>query len=248
MSALPRRFALVGCGRIGAPVLAAWQAGELPGWTLTGVLVRTLDAPRRGTGPFTTELAELLAGRPSLIVEVAGPAVLADLGETLLQATEVWTTSAAALADAGLTARLEARGRAAGHRLRLLPGAFAGLDGVASMTASPQAALELDIDLPPGPEPAGERFAGSVREAAALFPNSVNVAVAAALAGPGLDATRIRVRHPGPVATHRLALHAHGAAGSVQVEVRPLLARGAHPVACSVLAALRREGQVIWAG
>jgi aspartate dehydrogenase len=246
MKTLPRRFALVGCGRIGAPVVAAWQAGALPGWELTGVLVRTLEGR---SGPlFTTELAVLLAGRPDVVVEVAGPAALAAFSEAMLRAADVWTISGVTLADAALLGRLEACGRESGHRMRVLPGAFAGLDGVATLAAAPEAVLELDIDLPPGAAPAEERFSGSVREAAGRFPDSVNVAVAAALAGPGPDATRIRVRHPGPVARHRLALRAESVAGSLQVEVRPQLMPGVHPVACSVIAALQRELQVVWVG
>lgn len=241
-----RRFALVGHGRIGAPVLAAWEAGALPGWEVSGVLVRTLTATR---GPlFTTELDTLLAGQPDVVVDVAGPAALAALGERVLRVADLWTTSAAALADAGLLQRLERAGREGGHRLRILPGAFAGLDGVATASAVPGTRLDLDIDLVPGPEPAHERFSGSVREAAVLFPNAVNVAVAAALAGPGLDATHITVRHPGPVPRHRLALRAEGAAGGLRVEVQPQLSQGVHPVACSVIAALRRELQVVWVG
>ena len=76
----------------------------------------------------------------------------------------------------------------------------------------------------------------------------MNVAVAAALAGPGLDATHIEVRHPGPVARNRLVLHAESAAGTLHVEVQPELGQGVHPVACSVIAALRREMQVVWVG
>jgi aspartate dehydrogenase len=87
-----------------------------------------------------------------------------------------------------------------------------------------------------------------VREAAARFPDAVNVAVAAALSGPGLDAAHVRVRHPGPVPRHRLALQAESAAGSLRVEVSPQLSQGAHPVACNVIAALRRELQVVQVG
>lgn len=241
-----RRLALVGCGRIGAPVLAAWKAGELPGWEIVGVLVRQAQA-HRGT-LFTTDLATLLAAKPEVVVEVAGPAALAALGEQLLRAAELWTTSPAALADAGLLQRLETAGRDSGHRLRILPGAFAGLDGVAAASAAPGATLHLEIELMPGPAPAQHRFSGSVREAALLFPDSVNVAVGAALAGPGLDATRIAVRHPGPAPRNRLALQAESAAGSLRVEVQPDVSRGVHPVACSVLAALRRELRVVWVG
>ena len=127
-------------------------------------------------------------------------------------------------------------------------GAFAGLDGVSAAAAAPGTTVTGGIDLPPGPAPAGCRFKGSVREAARHFPNAVNVAVAAALAGPGLDLAQIVVQHPGPVARHRLVLQAESAAGSLRVEVEPELGQGVHPVACSVIAALQREMQVVWAG
>jgi aspartate dehydrogenase len=246
MRALSRRLGLIGCGRIGAPVLAAWQAGQLPGWQVCGVLVRRTEASR---GPlFTTGLEALLGTRPDLVVELAGPSALAATGEALLRCTELWTISAAALADEALQRRLEAAGRASGHRLRILPGALAGLDGVAAAAAAPGTALRLDIELLPGPAPAEHRFSGTVREAARRFPNAVNVAVAAALAGPGLEATHIEVRHPGPIARNRLSLHAESAAGTLQVEVQPELGQGVHPVACSVIAALRRELKVVWVG
>jgi len=246
MTAAARRLGLIGCGRIGAPVLAAGQAGQLPGWEVCSVLVRRADARREPL--FTTEPAAFLATRPELVVEVAGPLALASMGEQVLRCADLWTTSGAALADEALLRRLEATGRGSGHRLRILPGAFAGLDGVAAAAAAPGSTLHLRIEMLPGPAPAEQRFSGSVREAAQRFPNAVNVAVAAALAGPGLDATSIEVRHPGPVARNRLVLHAQSAAGTLHVEVQPELGQGVHPVACNVIAALRREMQVVWVG
>lgn len=246
MTSAARRLGLIGCGRIGGPVLAACQAGQLPGWQVCSVLVRRTDA---GRGPlFTTDLGAFLATRPDVVVEVAGPTALASAGEQVLRCADLWTTSGAALADEPLLCRLHAAGCESGHRLRILPGAFAGLEGVAASAVAPGATLQLDIELPPGPAPAEQRFNGSVREAARRFPNAVNVAVAAALAGPGLDATRIEVRHPGPVARNRLVLHAESAAGTLHVEVQPELGQGVHPVACSVIATLRRETQVVWVG
>lgn len=38
------------------------------------------------------------------------------------------------------------------------------------------------------------------------------------------------------------------AAGTLRVQVQPQVSQGVHPVACSVLAALRRELQVVWVG
>ncbi len=241
-----RRLGLIGHGRIAAPVLEAWRRGALPGWQVCSVLVRQ---PRADDDPlFTTGLEAFMATRPERVVELAGPTALATVGEAVLRQAELWTISAAALADAALHQRLEAAARAGGHRLRILPGAFAGLDGVAASAVAPNHRLSLQIDLPPGPGPAQTRFSGTVREAARRYPNAVNVAVAAALAGPGLDATQVEVRHPGPVAKHRLALQADSAAGQLRVEVTPDLGQGVHPVASSVIAALQRETQVVWVG
>ncbi len=240
------RFALIGHGRIGAAVVQAWQGGALPGWQLAGVLVRQLPA---GAPPWlVADRGALLARAPDVIVEAAGPAALADHAEAALAVADVWTVSPAALADAGLAARIERAGAASGHRLRVLPGAMAGLDGVAMGAVDPAARLTLEVELRPDGQPAALLFEGSVREAARRFPDSVNVAAAAALAGPGLDAARIRVSRPGPVPSNRLALQSDGAFGTVQAQVVPRVAPGVHPVAACIVAALRRQRSVIWVG
>lgn len=242
----PRRFALIGHGRIGAPVVQAWRDGALDGWTLAAVLVR--QAPADAEPWMTTDIDAFLASAPDLIVEAAGPPALAAHAVAALAVADLWTVSAAALADAELTARIMRQARLHGHRLRVLAGAIAGLDGVAMSSVDPDVALDLEVELMPGAEPAGERFRGSVREAASLFPNSVNVAAAAALAGPGLDATRIRVSHPGKVARNRLALTAESRFGTVRAEVLPRVGPGIHPVAASIAAALQQQLRPIWVG
>ncbi|RYY65781.1 MAG: DUF108 domain-containing protein [Comamonadaceae bacterium] len=239
-------FGLIGHGRIGRCVLQAWRQGELAGWAPTAVLVR-----RRPDGAdplLTTDLQVFLAAAPDVVIEAAGPDALAAYGEEVLGIAPLWTVSAAALADAALHARLEQAVRASGHRLRVLVGAIAGLDGVAVAATDPQCRLHLDIELPPDGQPAGVVFDGDVREAARRFPHSVNVAAAAALAGPGLDATTIRVSRPGPVAAHRLALKASSRYGALSAETQPRLAEGLHPVAASIVAALRQQRQPIWVG
>lgn len=238
-----KTFALIGHGRIGALVSAAWQAGELPGWELGGVLVRTL--PPSPPPWLTTERSRLLAAVPDVVIEVGGPPALAEHAVAVLAVADLWTVSAAGLADAELTSRIERACRESGHHLRVLAGAIAGLDAVAMSAIDPAVTLSLDVELLPSAEPAAELFEGTVREAALRYPSSVNVAAAAALAGPGLDAARIRVSRPGPVERNRLALRADGRFGTVTAEVQPWVGPGVHPVAASVIAALRREQAAI---
>ncbi len=91
-------------------------------------------------------------------------------------------------------------------------------------------------------------FSGTVREAALRFPDAVNVAVAVALAGPGLDRARIEVLRPQPHGRHRLALRAISRYGSVEVAVHPRVDPGIHPVAASIVAALREARRVVGTG
>lgn len=239
-------FALIGHGRIGAAVAQAWQGGALPGWQLTGVLVR--QRPADAPAWLTTDREALLAARPEVVVEAAGPVSLAAHAEAVLAVADVWTVSAAALADADLMNRIEGVSAASGHRLRVLPGAMAGLDGVAMGAVDPHARLTLEVELRPDGQPAALLFEGSVREAARRFPDSVNVAAAAALAGPGLDAAQIRVSRPGPTPSNRLALVSDGAYGTVSAQVVPRVAPGVHPVAASIVAALQRHRASVWVG
>lgn len=246
MSAPPLRFALIGHGRIGRCVLQAWRRGALPGWAPAAVLVRQL--PTEPDPLLTTDVPVFLASAPDVFIDAAGPEALAAHGEATLAVAPLWTVSAAALADAALYARLERAVRDSGHRLRVLPGAIAGLDGVAMAATDPGCRLELDVELLPDDQPAADLFSGSVREAARRFPHSVNVAAAAALAGPGLDASTLRVSRPGPVPHNRLALRAESRLGSVHAETQPRVADGVHPVAASIVAALRQQLQPIWVG
>ncbi len=241
-----RRLGLIGCGRIATPVVEAWRNGDLSGWTIAGVLARGVHAV--GSLQSTADAEDFFAQPYALILETAGPAALATHGVRALVHADVWTVSAAALADATLLGALENAGGRSGHRLRVLPGAIAGLDGVSMASVDPEAALRLDIDLMPGEGPRVQIFSGTVREAAARYPDSVNVAAAAALAGPGMDKACITISHPGPVPQHRLSLTATSRYGEVQSSVSPRVAPGVHPVAACLIAALQRELKTVWVG
>ena len=226
------------------PVLQALHDGRLPGWTLTGGLAR--DSRDLGVAYATANLDQFLGHSPDLILDAAGPAALACLGVRALGVADVWTVSGAALADDRLYRELEAAGSSSGHRLRLIPGALAGLDGIGMAFVDPQAKLRLAIDLPPGEGVPGRVFSGTVRQAAVQFPDGVNVAVAAALAGPGLDVTRVDVSHP--ASRHRLSLAASSAHAEVRASVEFRREAAMHPVAASLIACLHRETRTIWAG
>ena len=84
-----------------------------------------------------------------------------------------------------------------GHALRIAPGALAAFDGIATAMASGLERLDVCVELGAGEASAPELlFEGTARDVGLRFSEGVNVAIAAALAGPGLDATQVRVMRP----------------------------------------------------
>jgi aspartate dehydrogenase len=130
----------------------------------------------------------------------------------------------------------------------VLHGAIAALDGVSAASVDPQAQLHLTIELPPNGDAPSLLFSGSVRDASLRYANSVNVAAAAALAGPGLDAARIDVRRAPPGVMQTLSLAVDSRYGTHAASSQPRVAPGVHPVAACIVAALRRESAWLWAG
>ncbi|MBN8941945.1 MAG: DUF108 domain-containing protein [Rhizobiales bacterium] len=241
-----RRIHVIGAGRIGRPVLAFLRTA--PAWRLGLCLVR--DANRAGEPEATADAERFFAEPADLIIEAAGPEALRRHGARALASADVWTVSASALADPGLFAGLEAAGRAHGHRLRLLPGALGGLDGVAAASVDPDARLQVTASRPGMTGIAGEVFAGRLDEAVRRYPNEINIAVAAALAGPGVARASVRLDDPGPDGAHILGLSVDSRFGrfSAVAEIEPDPAKRMHPVAACIIAALERETATIWAG
>lgn len=243
-----RKVGLIGCGTIGGGVIRALSEGQVPGWQLGAILAtsaRTVTdfAVTADAGSFFEEPLDL-------IIEAAGPSALAQWGEDALACADVWAVSGTALSDEGLRARLHAVGKQRGHRLRLIPGAIAGLDGVGATTVADDATAHVYVDLVPGGDETRIVFSGTAREAAGRFPNHVNVTTAAALSGLGLDRTEVTVRQPKAGTPHTIRIETSGRDGSVSATTHPVVRPpdGIHIVASALIAALRAEGNVIWVG
>ncbi len=242
ISRAPRRIGLIGHGQIGRAVADAVCAGRAGAWELAAILTRNgaAAALHHGTPESFFEVPV------DLYLECAGPQALAQLGEGALQRADVWSVSGVALADAAVRARLEAAGTRYGHRLRLVAGAVGGLDAVQALAVDPAACVDITV-VAPG---AGDSFAASARDAAALRPHGVNVAVAVAFAGAGLDRTLVHFNNDPDLSCHAISVHARSAYGSFESRLLPATdaQRGLHVVAASLLAALRQAEHVIWSG
>lgn len=212
-----RRVGVIGWGSIGQTLLQAWAQQPVPGHQAVALLVRPaqLQAARDAAADLpaglrvTADAAEFLATPLDLVVEAAGQGAVRELGEAVLHSgRDLMLLSVGALTDDALRERLQAQATEAGVRLLLPVGAIAGLDGLLALrraglqqvrytSTKPPAAWKgtaaeqmIDLDAITGPT---RFFSGTAREAAAQFPKNANLAATVALAGLGLDHTRVEL-------------------------------------------------------
>jgi aspartate dehydrogenase len=202
-----QRIALIGFGAIGRDVAARLQAAAGDPVRLA-VFTRSGVPGQSGLHPLAN-LAELLAWGPHLVVEAAGhPAVSAHVLPLLEAGIPVVLASAGALADEMLHARLRAAVEESGADLILPGGAIGGIDYIKTVAQLPGLLVRYCSRKPVaawtkelaarGLEPHAitsevTLFEGSARDAALSFPQNLNVAMSLALAGSGMDATKVRV-------------------------------------------------------
>lgn len=239
----------IGRGKIASSAARAVMDGHVPGWRVVGALAGD-TSPGSFPGPLFTTREAFFATRPDVIVEAAGPQALTEIGPEALAVADVWTISASALADQDFFDRMSRLGAAAGHRLRLLAGAFGGIDAVAALSALPGAEIVLTAGWTgdDGSTPA-VRETASARDIVSRH-RGVNALAAAAIAGAGLDRTTIDYTGNGPAGARVLAVAASAGGGLFSARSVPSVDPVGGPliVVGSILAALRNETQTIWCG
>jgi aspartate dehydrogenase len=265
-----KRVGIIGFGAIGRSILSAASRAPVPGHRLTALLVRPqqLVEARALVPPgigVTSELAELLALAPEVIVEAAGHSAVGEFAQRVLaHRTRLLMLSVGALADPELHERLERTARAAGSRVILPVGAIAGLDGLLALRQAGLQRVTYSSTKPPGAwlgTPA-ERdidllnltgrtviFEGSARDAARQYPKNANLAAAVALAGLGFERTRVELVAD-PAATGNVGrIDAESASSRLQVTVSghssSLNPKTSDITGMSVLSALGNEAGTI---
>jgi aspartate dehydrogenase len=199
------RLAIIGYGAITDEIVRVLgERGLLA--SVSAILVRPArleEARRKAGGRFAVvgTLDELLRGKPGMVAECAGHGAMRDYASTILQArVPLLCSSVGVLADSGFASALMQTAGAGG--LLIPSGAIAGIDGLlAARTAGLKAARYTSIKPPPAwiGTPAEKLiddrrkvlFEGTAREAALAYPKNVNVGITVALAGLGMDETRV---------------------------------------------------------
>lgn len=234
-----RRFGILGEGRIGRRL--AERATRVLGWAPAAFLKRSGD------------LDGFLAAKPELVFECASREALAEWGPKLLRdGIDLVPLSLTAFCDPAVERALRDAAEAGPGRIEIPPGAMGALDALAAAREDElRGVVYRQIKSPamwkttPAGDvgAAGERrvfLAGSAREIAARFPHNLNTAVGVALAGLGLDKTRVElIADPATLATaHELDIDAGPGVYSVRVGGRAV-GPGGDPVDYSTFGLLR---------
>lgn len=232
------RVGLIGFGTIGLPFARAVRSGEAGRTELSAVLVRgrSLEQARAEVPQgclVTTDPEAFFAAETDLVIECAGQEVVRNFGERVLVSDrDLMVLSAGALASDELRERLVAAAVAHSTRVLVPSGAIVCLDGIGAaavgeveeithITRKPPEAwkgtsAEQVVDLDRLTEPY-LLYEGTPRESARLYPSNVNVQTAVALAGVGLDRTRVQVMADPTVDKNTHELRIRGEVGSIHV-------------------------------
>ncbi|RYE31904.1 MAG: aspartate dehydrogenase [Hyphomicrobiales bacterium] len=240
----PLRLALIGWGAINRRVAELLAERSHADIGIVAVAVRNpaaaSDIP--SGAKLITTLGELAGLDLDLVVEAAGREAVGIWGEAALAAAPSFAVaSTSAFCDDALLDRLIAAAESRGSQLLIPPGALAGIDGIAAASLLPLDEVIHRIVKPPAAwkgtsaeglialdeiTEATAFFSGTAREAASRFPQNANVAVISALAGIGLDRTRVELVADPSAGGNGHELSARGAFGKldIAIENRPLAA------------------------
>ncbi len=236
-------ISIIGCGGIGAGVLRGLAAQ--PGIRVESIVVPPEAATREHARALAAQYAPAARlvdsvdpdrDRPDLIVECAGHrAIRQHVLPGLRSGIACLLVSVGALSEDGLVDELEQATLLGGTQVQLLPGAIGAIDALAAARLGGLSSVRYTGRKPPSAwsgtpaqqlcdlcalrEPA-MLFAGSAREAAALYPKNANVAATVSLAGLGLSATYVELYADPGVSENVHQVDAVGAFGSFSLTMR----------------------------
>ena len=228
------RVALLGGGTIARLVLEHRQPGvEISALAGRGPASRGAALAREFGISYVIGREALLAARPQAVLEAASHEAVREHLVPLLDAgVSVVVLSAGALADDALRRAAETAAARSGALFYVPSGGIGGLDALKTACLAGVDEVSIQVAKPPaawqgipfveksGVDLAGLKaphtlFEGPARDGVPHFPQNVNIAAVLALAGLGMDRTRLKV-----VADPGLKLNTHtirvsGAAGRI---------------------------------
>jgi len=172
---------------------------------------------------------------PDLALECAGhEAVTSFVPDLLRKGVDTVIASVGALAEEGVPERLMRAATSGNAQIILVPGAIAGIDVLSAARIRPLASVTYTGRKPPQGwlgTPAEKKvdlrtlrdaaviFEGNARDAAHLYPKNANVAAMVALAGIGMERTRVVLIADPAVTRNTHTVHAVGEFGELELKV-----------------------------
>lgn len=232
------RLAILGNGFLAGIIVEAAQKGMLPDYEFVGILGRSEEKTKALAGKagcaacFTIE--ELLARKPDIVAEAASVASVKDYAEQILSAgASMAVLSIGAFADQAFYERVAQTAKEHGTKVHIASGAIGGFDVLRTVSLMAQAKVTFETHKGPASlqnTPLFEDhlmtdtdetkvFDGTAKEAIALLPTKVNVAVAASLASVGPDDEHVQITSvPGFVGDdHRITAEIEGVKAVVDI-------------------------------
>ncbi|MEJ5964198.1 aspartate dehydrogenase domain-containing protein [Pedobacter immunditicola] len=204
-----KTLTIVGCGKLATLVTDALLAGLLPDYHLIGAYSRTIEKAQaitekvNGSNPgyacrTCEDIDQLLSLKPDYILEMASPDSMRSLAlPALKNGSSIITLSIGAFADTEFYEEVKKTAAEHNTRVHLVSGAIGGFDVLRTVSLMGDCSASFATEK--GPHSLRKSsvyddalqteqrkvFEGNAQEAIALFPTSVNVAVAASLASVG---------------------------------------------------------------
>lgn len=170
-----------------------------------------------------------------IVIEAAGRLSVAEWAEAALRkGARFLVSSTSAFCDEGLLDDLVTLARQYGGKIIIPPGALGGIDALTAASVTNLDDVHHTIIKPPAAWRAtlAEKlvdldslkaetvfFTGSAREAAGKFPKNANAAIISAMAGVGLDKTRISLIADPAAARNEHRIQAVGEFGQLDVRI-----------------------------
>lgn len=207
--------AIIGFGAIAQDLIGILAAAPDGPPTRLTVLVREgrEEETRAALGNpeirVTSDLEAMLETAPDVVAECAGHSAVPAFGSAILgRGIDLVVASVGALSDQEVAKDLERAAKASGAQCVVPSGAIGGIDALGAARLSGLSAVTYTGRKPPMAwtgtpaetvtnlatlTEACTFFEGSARDAARQFPKNANVAATLALAGLGMDETRVRL-------------------------------------------------------
>jgi aspartate dehydrogenase len=206
-----RHIGIIGFGAIARDLCGCLMRSGGPALRVT-VLLRADSASKLSLPPgvgVVSSVSDLVEAGPDIVVEAAGHQAVHQYGLEIVSAgIPLILTSTGALESEALVEALDLAARKAGTAWSVPSGAIGGIDYARTLrfaknpsirytSRKPIAAWESELDAlgVVATSIQGEfvLFEGSAAEAALRYPRNLNVAATLALAGIGMEKTRVRV-------------------------------------------------------